>query len=246
MHTAIDERCAAFFALGQAKATGRPSLLIATSGTAAAHYLPAVIEASESRTPLLALTADRPPELHRAGAPQTTDQSRLFGLHARASIELGLPSEDPTALRAVRRAAIQAAFRSLHPDPGPVQVNGWLRKPLEPVESSSPADVALRELAARIRREAPSQAARPMLTPDATALAGLAEATSRTRRGVIVCGPAQVAQGSARAAIERLAEITHFPILSETTSQVRFIQRAAGSMPPTGRPHFVNNTGRTW
>jgi 2-succinyl-5-enolpyruvyl-6-hydroxy-3-cyclohexene-1-carboxylate synthase len=98
---AIDERTAAFFALGLAKATGRPSLLLCTSGSAGAHYLPAVIEAAYSHTPLLILTADRPFELQSCGAAQTIDQTRLFGTHARAFVELGLPDGSELALRAL-------------------------------------------------------------------------------------------------------------------------------------------------
>src|ERR1700752_5274479 len=78
---AIDERAAAFFALGQARITGRPSILICTSGTAAAHYLPAIIEAGITGTPLIVLSGDRPPELYDCSAPQTIDQVKLFGEH---------------------------------------------------------------------------------------------------------------------------------------------------------------------
>ncbi len=90
-HVIVDERSAAFFALGQARVTGRPSLLICTSGTAGAHWLPALIEASQSFVPLIAVTADRPWELQDSAAPQTIDQLKLFGDHVRHYAELGLP-----------------------------------------------------------------------------------------------------------------------------------------------------------
>src|SRR5688572_16653763 len=93
-HDSMDERAAAFFALGQARVTGRPSLLICTSGTAAAHYLPAAIEAGLSFTPLVMLTADRPVELQQVGASQTIDQTKMFADHARGFLELGTP--DPS------------------------------------------------------------------------------------------------------------------------------------------------------
>src|SRR5204862_7619061 len=84
----IDERCAAFFALGAAKASGRPAALACTSGTAAANYLPAVIESHEARVPLLVLTADRPPELRDLGAGQTIDQVKLYGTAAKGYLEV--------------------------------------------------------------------------------------------------------------------------------------------------------------
>src|SRR5207302_6006614 len=79
LHVHLDERSAAFFALGAAKASGRPTLVLSTSGTAAAHFHPAVLEADHSRVPLILCTADRPAELRATGAPQTTDQVHLYG-----------------------------------------------------------------------------------------------------------------------------------------------------------------------
>src|SRR6185369_17962085 len=113
--------------------TGRPSVLVCTSGTAGAHYLPALIEASQSFVPMLVVTADRPWESQDAAAPQTIDQRKLFGDFARHFAELGLPDPSPAALAAVPRIAAQAVARSLGPTPGPVHVNARFRKPLEPV-----------------------------------------------------------------------------------------------------------------
>src|SRR4051812_18836041 len=90
-HSLWDERVAAFFALGQARLSGRPSLLLCTSGTAAANYFPALLEASLARVPVLVLTADRPFELQHSAAPQTVDQLKLFGETVRAFFELGTP-----------------------------------------------------------------------------------------------------------------------------------------------------------
>ncbi|HVS14510.1 MAG TPA: 2-succinyl-5-enolpyruvyl-6-hydroxy-3-cyclohexene-1-carboxylic-acid synthase, partial [Thermoanaerobaculia bacterium] len=128
----VDERSAAFFALGQARITGRPSVFVCTSGTAGAHALPAVVEASAARVPLVVLTADRPFERRDCGAPQTIDQTRLFGAHARWFVELGLPDEDPRALRSLQRRALQAVARAMAPVPGPVHLNAPVRRPLEP------------------------------------------------------------------------------------------------------------------
>ncbi len=131
-HDIVDERSAAFFALGQAKVTGRPTLLLCTSGSAGAHYLPAVIEAEHSHTPLIILTADRPFELSQCAAPQTIDQVKLFGDHVRGFFELGMPDGAPGALRALARVATEAALLSCWPEPGAVHLNARARKPLEP------------------------------------------------------------------------------------------------------------------
>src|SRR5881409_349704 len=92
VHVHVDERSASFFPLGLAKASGEPVALACTSGTAAAEYLPAVVEASQSRTPLLMLTADRPPRLRGTGANQTIDQTDLFGRYARSYLEPPIPA----------------------------------------------------------------------------------------------------------------------------------------------------------
>src|SRR5690606_5491529 len=88
----IDERSAAFFALGIAKASRRPAALICTSGTAAANYYPALVEARYGRTPLIVLTADRPPEARGIGSPQTIDQLKLYADHVKSFTEMPVPS----------------------------------------------------------------------------------------------------------------------------------------------------------
>ncbi|HEX5632063.1 MAG TPA: thiamine pyrophosphate-binding protein, partial [Gemmatimonadales bacterium] len=88
LHVVLDERVAAFAALGASRARRRPAILVCTSGTAAGHYLPAIMEAAESRVPLIAVTADRPPELHHCGAPQTIVQDAMFSRYVRWSATL--------------------------------------------------------------------------------------------------------------------------------------------------------------
>ncbi len=128
----IDERSAGFFALGIAKARARPVVLVCTSGTAAAHYLPAVIEAAYSQVPLLVLTADRPPELRQVGAPQTIDQNRLFGGFVKYYEELAVP-EDRVALCRYARVAMQKAYTSVLTGAyGVAHINVPLREPLIP------------------------------------------------------------------------------------------------------------------
>ena len=108
-HAVVDERSAAFFALGLSRVSGQPTALVCTSGTAGAHYLPAILEASRSYVPLIVVTADRPWELVDVAAPQTLDQLKLFGDAVRHFAELGLPDASPLAMRAVPRIAAQAA-----------------------------------------------------------------------------------------------------------------------------------------
>ena len=126
----IDERSAAFFALGVAKASGRPVAVACTSGTATAHYAPAVIEAHEARVPLLVLTADRPPELREVGAGQTIDQLRLYGTAAKWFFEVGTHEATPERLRWIRALACRVFWLAHEGRPGPVHLNFPLREPL--------------------------------------------------------------------------------------------------------------------
>ena len=130
----LDERSAGFFALGLGRATGRPAVLVCTSGTAAANYLPAVVEASHAGVPLIVCTADRPPELRGWGSPQTIDQVGLYGTAVRWSIDLPVPDETGpgTATGWAETAVRWASGR----DPGPVHLNWPLREPLEPVSTA--------------------------------------------------------------------------------------------------------------
>ena len=126
----VDERCAGFFALGAAKASGRPVAVTCTSGTAAANLLPSVIEAREAGVPLIVLTADRPPELREVGAGQTIDQVKLYGDAVKWFFELDLPDAGVERLRFVRTLACRAYWTALEGRPGPVHLNLPLREPL--------------------------------------------------------------------------------------------------------------------
>ena len=128
----LDERSAGFFALGLAKASGVPPALACTSGTAAANYAPAVIEAHEARVPLLVLTADRPPELRDLGAGQTIDQVKLYGSAAKWYLEVDSHPATPERLRWMRQLACRAFWTALDGRPGPVHLNFALREPLVP------------------------------------------------------------------------------------------------------------------
>uniref|UniRef100_UPI0025D513F9 2-succinyl-5-enolpyruvyl-6-hydroxy-3- cyclohexene-1-carboxylic-acid synthase n=1 Tax=Microcoleus sp. CAWBG52 TaxID=2841649 RepID=UPI0025D513F9 len=137
----LDERSASFFALGTAKKSGVPTALICTSGTAAANFYPAIIEARESRIPLLILTADRPPELRDCHAGQAIDQIKLYGNYPNWQAELAIPAASIGMLNYLRQTIVYAIERSTFPTPGPVHLNIPLRDPLVPV-----SDIAVESL----------------------------------------------------------------------------------------------------
>ena len=137
VHHVLDERSAAFVALGAARVTGEPMAVLATSGTAPAHWYPAIIEASLANIPLVFLSADRPTEQGFCGAAQTIDQTHLFGRHVRFFADPGNPEASPGALLGLRRLIAQAVSHAKGPLPGPVHLNLRARKPLEPTEATS-------------------------------------------------------------------------------------------------------------
>lgn len=132
LHIHVDERSAAFFALGIAKASGKPAAILCTSGTAAANYYPAIVEAYYSRVPLVVLTADRPHELRDVGAPQAIDQIHLYGKHVKWFIEMAPPENSEEMLRYVRSVCARAAATALTSPAGPVHLNFPFREPLVP------------------------------------------------------------------------------------------------------------------
>lgn len=235
-HLVIDERSAAFLALGMVRASARPVALICTSGTAPAHYFPAVIEASESRLPLVILTADRPFELQSCHAPQTIDQVNLFGRFVRESVDLGDPTSSEMALRGMRRRCLQALARAQQADAGPVHVNVRARKPLEPMACASEEDEALRHLVDRLLDVTPSfqsHSVGPAFDSELPAsLRTLARRLHSHQRGLIVVGPVRPHMPSIRKSVEILAASLGFPVLMESTSQLRLNLDAGPSSSP--------------
>ena len=134
-HVVLDERSAGFQALGIGKSTGKPAVLICTSGTAVTNYFPAIAEARQSGTPLIVLTADRPPYLRYTGSSQTIDQLKIFGSYAVMFHELGEPVHQDPDLKRLELLARQAVTDSVHFG-GAVQINAPFRKPLEPASES--------------------------------------------------------------------------------------------------------------
>ncbi|HUQ06478.1 MAG TPA: 2-succinyl-5-enolpyruvyl-6-hydroxy-3-cyclohexene-1-carboxylic-acid synthase [Kofleriaceae bacterium] len=224
LHVVVDERAAAFFALGIARADGAPAALVCTSGTAPAHYLPAVIEASMSGVPLVIVSADRPPELHGAGASQTIDQTKLFGGFVRRFDDLGPPDGSALALRSVRRKIGQAVAASRGPAPGPVHVNVPLRKPLEPAAPSTVAERTAAAEATRLRTLPIAAVAPTVRVPD-DVIARVAEAIAGTTRGVLLATAGPASRREARAAAFTLARHAGWPVLAEAGSQLRFAPR---------------------
>jgi 2-succinyl-5-enolpyruvyl-6-hydroxy-3-cyclohexene-1-carboxylate synthase len=222
--THIDERSAAFFALGLAKARREPVALVCTSGTAAANFLPAVVEAHYAGVPLLLLTADRPPELRDRGAGQTIDQLHLYGRHVRWFAEAALPSADGEMLRYARALASRAVGVAMRRPAGPVHLNLPFRKPLEP--RPTPGDVAkdLRErdpLAAVGRGEKPyTDVVEALAVSPPAAIRSTAELVRAHPRGVIACGPIDAEPGLADA-VSELSRRSGWPVLAEPTAQLR-------------------------
>ncbi|MFA7242746.1 MAG: 2-succinyl-5-enolpyruvyl-6-hydroxy-3-cyclohexene-1-carboxylic-acid synthase [Sulfuricellaceae bacterium] len=208
-HVVLDERSAAFFALGLAKADNRPVALVGTSGSAPANWFPAVIEANYGAVPLILLSADRPPELRECGANQTVDQARLFGGHVRFAFDLGVAESSLAALRHVAQRARQAVDESRWPMPGPVHLNVPLREPLTPT--------MLPEFAGAW---ANAPAIYPRLMPPGHAVARLAGELSG-QPGVIVCGAA-VYPDAFPAAVAALAAKLDCPLLADPLSNLRF------------------------
>jgi 2-succinyl-5-enolpyruvyl-6-hydroxy-3-cyclohexene-1-carboxylate synthase len=213
LHVRIDERSAGFVALGLAKASGRPSVVISTSGTAAANIHPAVIEASHARVPLIVLTADRPQELRATGANQTIDQTKLFGDAVRWFFDVGVPEDRLDAAAAWRSIASQAYAAALGSPTGPVHLNLPFREPLVPdgdgFAHSLDGRPANRPWCVSIRSARSS--------PDRI-VEELAEQIGGTERGLIVAGDTYVDEPEP---ILALARATAWPLLAESTSGLR-------------------------
>uniref|UniRef100_UPI00036B8B31 2-succinyl-5-enolpyruvyl-6-hydroxy-3- cyclohexene-1-carboxylic-acid synthase n=1 Tax=Nocardiopsis halotolerans TaxID=124252 RepID=UPI00036B8B31 len=138
VHVRIDERSASFAALGLARVSRRPVAVVCTSGTAAANFHPAVMEADESGVPLVVLTADRPPELRGTGANQTVDQIGLYGSAVRMFAEVGTPDPVPGMVAYWRSLACRAWCSAQGGRPGPVHLNVAFRDPLTPDVETGP------------------------------------------------------------------------------------------------------------
>jgi 2-succinyl-5-enolpyruvyl-6-hydroxy-3-cyclohexene-1-carboxylate synthase len=209
LHVRIDERSAAFTALGLAKASGKPVAVLCTSGTAAANFHPAVVEADESGVPLLVLTADRPPELRGTGANQAIDQIKLYGGAVRWFCEAGVAELGPGPgmaeyWRSLACQALAHAAGAAGGFPGPVHLNLAFRDPLVPDGPAEP--LAGRPDGAPWTRFADPGPGSAMEVP-------------WTERGVVVCGDGITDRASV--ALTELAERAGWPVLAEPSSGAR-------------------------
>lgn len=229
-HVRLDERSAAFYALGLAKATGRPVVVCVTSGTAGAELHPAVVEAHQARVPLIVCTADRPPELHHTGASQTIEQDRLFSVEARWCADPGVPSagEEETW----RPLAARAFAESLHgpSGPGPVHLNLAFREPLTEVPGTVPPPTDIRA----------TVGPRPAPTATSTPLEG---------RGIIVVGGPSFGAADPET-VHAFAARLGWPVLADPLSRCRVEGTIAAAdaivrtQPPL--PDVVVQLGAPW
>jgi len=218
-HVALDERAGAYFALGLAKASRRPVLVLCTSGTAAANLFPAALEAHHARVPLILLTADRPPELRDAGAPQTIDQIKLFGDRVRWFCEAGTPAPEPESLRYVASLGQRAVAAAWGNPAGPVHVNFAFREPLvpEPDALEPPAAAGVGGVGAATGTPEPPDG--PHAAP--RVVERIARLLRARRRGLILCGPDDAPAEFAEA-VAALARVTGYPVLADPASGVRY------------------------
>ena len=235
----LDERSASFFALGIAKKSHLPTALICTSGTAAANFYPAIIEARESRIPLLIFTADRPPELRDCHAGQAIDQIKIYGNYPNWQVELAIPSAEIAMLGYLRQTIIYAWDRSQFPTPGPVHLNIPFRDPLIPIP-----DIAVEALETQFNPEDFFAGLEPIIIGE-TSIVGQASCLPISRdgqdarttiqvmystiqqwqkcsRGIIIAGVAQPQFPEKYcSAIAQMSKLLNWPVLAEGLSPLR-------------------------
>ena len=209
----LDERSAAFFALGLARQHHRPVALLCTSGTAGANYFPAIIEAQESGVPLLVITADRPPEMRECRSGQTIDQQKLYGSHVNYHHEFPVPQATLPMLRYLRQTTAHAWERTQWPFAGPVHLNAPFRDPLPPIEDGMTG--ALRPELNEIKFFAALKPLEPL------------EIVPRDRlrfggRGVIIAGQTRPRDPAAYAsAVGAISRKLDWPVLADALSPLR-------------------------
>ncbi|MBD3880474.1 2-succinyl-5-enolpyruvyl-6-hydroxy-3-cyclohexene-1-carboxylic-acid synthase [Phormidium tenue FACHB-886] len=211
----LDERSASFFALGIARCSHRPVVLVCTSGTAGANFYPAVVEARESRVPLLVLTGDRPPELRDCNAGQTVDQQKLFGTYPNWYSELAVPSLELALLAYLRQTIVQAWERALYPVAGAVHLNLPFRDPLAPVSQAT---------AQALSEQFPADFFAGIGTPPVAPASPILHSPllHSSDRGILIAGVAQPKFPKTYCeAIAHLSQRFSIPVLAEGLSPVR-------------------------
>lgn len=203
----VDERSAAFFALGIAKAKGNPVVLLCTSGTAAANYFPAIVEAKYARVPLIIITADRPHELREVGAPQTINQVRLYGESVKWSVEFPIPDEDAQTLPFIERHTARAVAIAKSAPLGPVHMNIPFREPLI---------IEFDEVAPHTTFKQSFTSSLPA-SPEATSQ--LEEVIRAAQKGIVVVG--ELPTNTDRKLLWAFIEKLQWPVIVESLSNMR-------------------------
>ena len=212
----LDERSAAFFALGCAKRQHRPVAIVCTSGTAGANFYPAIIEAYESGVPLLVFTADRPPEMRDCASGQTIDQIKLYGGFVKQFVEMAVPVAEQSMLRYLRQTLVSGWGNAIAPQPGPIHFNCPFRDPLPPIADSSTdtvkttfnIDSFFSSVSVPISRKEQSFT---LLTD-----------WQQCEKGLIIAGPASPADPYAYCkAVSSLSQALGWPVLAEGLSPLR-------------------------
>ncbi len=216
----IDERSGGFFALGIAKSIRQPVMLVCTSGTAAAEFYPAIIEAYQQNAPLIVCTADRPPELIECGANQTINQNNIYANHIRWFFNAGLPEPTPGRMRHIRVVARRAVKEATGLEKGPVHINFPFRKPFEPKSYTDTIDAHNFEQFKNGFADdiAPVEVS---VTPTTESLTDLISAARMYRRGLIIVGPGNFSEAFTNHVSEMASRLS-YPILADGASQLRF------------------------
>lgn len=216
-----DERAAVFFALGLSKADGVPAILICTSGTAAANYFPAIIEAAQSCVPLIALTADRPAALRGRGAPQTIEQVDLYGGYPRFFADVPEARLTLDHARTVRSLAAQAYAAAMSVPCGPAHLNVPMDEPLAPIpEHQDEAEEIWRQIVLESDMPFHRQTSQP---PTEDVVTAAARRVSAALCGLIIAGPDAARTEDEAQAIHFLSRRLGWPVLADVTSGLRFL-----------------------
>ncbi len=207
MYRQVDERSAAFLALGLAKASMRPVVLVCTSGTAAANYFPAIVEAKLSRVPLIVLTADRPHELREVGAPQAIAQPNLYGNQVKWAVDFPIPEEFPTTLPFIERHIARAVSIAKTTPAGPVHVNVPIREPL------------LIDFQEQLPKVTFTESIMQEIRPSEHAMNVFETTIENAKKGILIVG--EMAQNTDLESVWHFIRHLKWPVLVESLSHLR-------------------------
>jgi 2-succinyl-5-enolpyruvyl-6-hydroxy-3-cyclohexene-1-carboxylate synthase len=218
----IDERVSGFFALGIAKATGVPVIIVTTSGTATSEIYPSIIEAFQQRVPLIICTADRPPELWKTGSNQTINQWDLYKNHIRWFKNVGLPDLSSNRIAAVKKIALKAFEISNNQKTGPVHLNFPFRKPLDKNSHTDEVDIEMvDELTKPILIENAENELTDFTKRETRQVENVCSNLNEHSNGLIIVGPMNYDENFLRN-VKVLSNITRYPILADGVSNLRF------------------------